>query len=142
MKNLGYSPYERARDFSTTNYSEEIYMIDPEDNRQPAETNSFSFAPLLYNIPYGYKVRTHRKYYTQHCVKVKRIDADCGRSSGGYKTNRTLIISARVFLFKGPIMRYRKFYFWEFVQEEVSKRNSEYFGKSHKLIVGGKVLTS
>ncbi len=73
MKNLGYPLDERTGDFSATNYSEEIHMIDPEDNSQLAKTYSFPFTSLFYNIPYGYKVRTHRKYYTQHCVKVKGV---------------------------------------------------------------------
>jgi len=43
------------------------------------------------------------------------------RCSGrGYKEGGTLIILARsLFFFKCPIMGYRKFYFWEFFQEEV-----------------------
>ncbi len=71
MKGLCNFADERTGDFSATDHSEEIHMIDPEDNSQLAKAYSFSFAPLLYNIPYGCEVRTHRKYYTQHCVKVK-----------------------------------------------------------------------
>jgi len=72
MKGLCNFADERARDFSATNHSEEIHMIDPEDNSQLAKAYPFFLASLLYNIPYGCKVRTHRKYYIPSGIFVKR----------------------------------------------------------------------
>ena len=79
MKGLCNSLDERAGYFSATKYSEQIYMVNPEDNSQLAKAYSLPPACLFYNIPYG--VRTHAYKYihsfvscqevkTQKCVKV------------------------------------------------------------------------
>jgi len=44
-------------------------MINIENVRQLAKTYSLPPSCLFYNIPY--EVRTHTRYYTQHCTKVK-----------------------------------------------------------------------
>jgi SOS-response transcriptional repressor LexA len=72
MKNLGNPPYERTGNFSTTKHSEEIYMINPENNSQLAKTYSLPPSRLFYNIPYAYEVRTHREYYRKNFSFVKR----------------------------------------------------------------------
>jgi len=70
MKNLGNPPYERTGNFSATKHSEEIYMINPENNSQLAKTYSLPPSCLFYNIPY--EVRTHREYYRKNFSFVKR----------------------------------------------------------------------
>jgi phage repressor protein C with HTH and peptisase S24 domain len=71
MKSLCNFADKRSGDFSATEHAEEIHMIDPEDNGQPTETNSFSLASLLYNIPY--EVRTHRDKYTHGFVSCQEV---------------------------------------------------------------------
>ncbi len=72
MKNLGYPLDERTGDFSAAQHAKQIDMINVENVRQLANTYSFPFTSLFYNILYAYKVRTHREYYIPSGIFVKR----------------------------------------------------------------------
>jgi len=68
MKGLCDPLNQRARDFLTAKHSEKIYMINSKDKSKFTKTYSFSLTPFFYNI---FEVRTHARYYTQFCTKVK-----------------------------------------------------------------------
>jgi len=62
-----------TRYFSTGQHSKQIDMINIENVRQLAKTYSLSSTSLFYNILNILdEVRTHERYYTQFCTKVKR----------------------------------------------------------------------
>ncbi len=71
MKNLGYPLDERTGNLSSVKDVKQIYLVDTQRKGKLCQAQTPFPTLFPYNFPYAWVI-THRKYYTQDCVKVKR----------------------------------------------------------------------